>query len=268
MSPDILTADRIRHYLPAGLLPALEVYPSVPSTNTLLKEMAAAGAPHGTVVVAAAQTAGRGRRGRSFFSPDGTGLYISVLLRPDLPLAQAVRITTAAAVAAADAVEDITGRVPGIKWVNDLYLDGRKVAGILTEAAADGDRLQYAVLGIGVNVAPPPGGFPPEIAGIAGAILPAPIPDGRARLAAAFLTRFFRLAETLGAAAYMDEYRRRCFVLGKPITVLRGDEQYPAEAVGVDEDGGLIVRRPDGTREVLSSGEVSVRAETGVTLGK
>ena len=261
MHKDSLTAELIRRYLPEGLNPALEVYPSVGSTNTLLREKAAAGAPHGTVIAAAAQTAGRGRRGRSFFSPDGTGLYISVLLRPDLSPAQSIRITTAAAVAAAEAVEEVTGRSPGIKWVNDLYLDGRKIAGILTESAltARGDRLEYAVLGVGINVTPPPGGFPAEIADIAGAILPEPIPDGRAKLAAAFLARFFRMADRLEDASYMEEYRRRCFVLGERITVLRGEERYPAVAESVDENGGLTVCREDGTQEVLSSGEISIR---------
>lgn len=258
---DILTAARIRRYLPAELPICLTVEDTVSSTNTLLKEMAAADAPHGTVIAAAAQTDGRGRRGRSFFSPDGTGLYISVLLRPDLPPSRAIRITTAAAVAAAVAVEETTGRAPGIKWVNDLYLDGRKIAGILTESAItpDGGRLEYAVLGVGMNVVPPQDGFPAEIADIAGAILPSPVPDGRARLAAAFLTRFFRMADRLDDASYMEEYRRRCFVLGKRITVWRGDECYPAVAQAVDENGGLTVCREDGTREVLASGEISIR---------
>ena len=262
---DILTADRVCRYLPADLPLYLTVEASLPSTNTRLKEMAAAGAPHGTVLIACSQTAGRGRRGRSFFSPDGTGLYISVVLRPDLPPARAIRLTTAAAVAAAAAVEETTGRSPGIKWVNDLYLDGKKVAGILTESALtpDGGRLAYAVLGIGMNVTEPAGGFPPEIADIAGAILPAPdgksAPDARARLTASFLTHLFRLADPLADASYMEEYRRRCFVLGKEVTVLRGEETYPATALAVDDDGGLLVRRGDGTEEVLSSGEVSVR---------
>ncbi len=261
MSSDVLSAAKIRRYLTADLCPDLEVYSSIPSTNTLLREKAAAGAPHGAVVAAAAQTAGRGRRGRSFFSPDGTGLYISVLLRPALSPARAIRITTAAAVAAAAAVEEVTGRSPDIKWVNDLYLDGRKVAGILTESALTpaGDRLEYAVLGIGMNVSPPPGGFPPEIAEIAGAILPSPIPDGRAKIAAAFLTHLFRLADRLHDVSYMEEYRRRCFILGEPITVLRGDNRYPATALAVDDDGGLTVRLEDGSEEVLSSGEVSTR---------
>lgn len=263
ITADILTAERVRQYLPLGLpIAALSVLGTVPSTNTALKEAAAAGAPAGTVLIAAAQTNGRGRRGRSFYSPGGTGLYISVLLRPDFAPEMAIRITTAAAVAAARAIGEIAGKDALIKWVNDLYLDGRKIAGILTESAlsADGERLDYAVLGIGVNVTEPDGGFPEEIRQIAGALLDEPIPDGRAKIAAAFLSQFFRIYETIGTdTAYMDEYRRRCFVIGSPITVHRGGTQYPAEAVGVNDDGTLAVRLPDGTTDTLSSGEISVR---------
>ena len=229
IAADTLTAESIRLYLPPDLpIAALSVLDTVPSTNTALKAAAAAGAPAGTVLIAAAQTNGRGRRGRSFYSPGGTGLYISVLLRPDFAPEMAIRITTAAAVAAARAIFDVTGKDALIKWVNDLYLDGKKITGILTESAlsADGERLEYAVLGIGVNVTEPDGGFPPEIRQIAGALLDEPIPDGRAKIAASFLSHFFRLYETIGTdTAYMDEYRRRCFVIGSPITVHRGGAQ-------------------------------------------
>lgn len=265
MRTDILTADGIRRHLPDGLPAAITVFDCLPSTNTLLKSMAADGAPHGTVIAAAAQTAGRGRLGRSFFSPTETGLYISILLRPEMPPERAIRITAAAAVAAAEAVEEIAGRAPGIKWVNDLFLDGKKVAGILTEAAFSpaGDRLEYAVLGAGFNVTPPPGGFPPEIAEIAGAILQSPIPDGRARLAASFLTRFFARADEIAGdgADCLAAYRRRCFVPGKRVEVVRGTERYPAVAESIDEEYRLTVKKEDGSREVLSSGEISVKLQ-------
>lgn len=263
MEKDILTEARVRKYLPAALpLTAITVVDEIPSTNTALCSLAREGAPHGTVLIAASQSAGRGRRGRSFFSPDGTGLYISVLLRPMIAAERAVRITTAAAVAAADAIADTVGAEAQIKWVNDLFLEGKKVAGILTESALGTDgNLAYAVLGIGINVAPPAGGFPAEIADIAGAILPVPIEDGRARLAASFLTHFFRRYEEIAddVPAYMEEYRRRCFVIGQRVEVIRGEERYCATALCVDDDAGLVVRRDDGTKETLSSGEISVR---------
>lgn len=260
---DVLDEARVRRYLGASVpVSALTVVDQIASTNTALREAAGQGAPHGTVLIAASQTAGRGRRGRSFFSPDGTGLYISVLLRPTIAAERAVRITTAAAVAAAEAIAQTFGIDAQIKWVNDLFLDGRKVAGILTESALGTDEtLAYAVLGIGVNVAPPAGGFPEEIRDVAGAVLPAPTEDGRARLAASFLAHFFRRYEEIGAdvPAYMDEYRRRCFVIGRHVDVLRGEEKYGATVLSVEDDAGLVVRRDDGTEEVLSSGEISIR---------
>lgn len=260
---DILTEERVRLYLPADLpIAELRVTEEIPSTNTALKEAAAAGAKHGTVLIAASQSAGRGRRGRSFFSPDGTGLYISVLLRPALPADRALRITTAAAVAAADAIGEVTGANVQIKWVNDLFLSGRKIAGILTEAATDTDgSLSYAVLGIGINVAPPTGGFPQEIADIAGAVLPAPIADGRARLAAAFLAQFFsRYGQIFtDTPAYMDAYRDRCLVIGRRVDVLRGDERFFADVLGVDDEANLHIRLENGQTETLSSGEISLR---------
>ena len=260
---DILTEALVRRYLPADTpVTKLTVAEEIASTNTALREAAQAGAPHGTVLIAASQSAGRGRRGRTFFSPDGTGLYISVLLRPTIAAGRAVRITTAAAVAAADAIALVTGKEVGIKWVNDLFLNGKKVAGILTEGGTDeSGALAYAVLGIGINILPPPGGFPEEIADIAGALLREAEADIRARLAASFLTEFFRLYGEIAddRPAYMGEYRRRCFVIERRIEVIRGDARYGATALSVDDDAGLAVRKDDGTEEILSSGEISIK---------
>ncbi len=260
---DRLTEALVRRYLPADTpVTKLTVVEEIASTNTALREAAHAGAPHGAVLIAAAQSAGRGRRGRTFFSPDGTGLYISVLLRPTIAAERAVRITTAAAVAAADAIAQVTGKEVGIKWVNDLFFDGRKVAGILTEgSSAAGGTLAYAVLGIGINILPPPGGFPEEIADIAGALLTEAEADIRARLSASFLTEFFRRYGEIAddRPAYMDEYRRRCFVIGRRIEVIRGEDRYSATALAVDDDAGLAVRRDSGAEEALSSGEISIK---------
>ncbi len=260
---DILSRARVLSYLPPDTpIAALTVVEEIPSTNTSLRTLAEEGAPHSTVLIAASQSAGRGRRGRSFFSPDGTGLYISILLRPRIPAHRAVRITTAAAVAAAEAIAEVTGREASIKWVNDLFLDGKKIAGILTESATAADgTLAYAVLGIGINILPPSGGFPAEIANIAGTVLTEPAEDARARLAASFLAQFFRRYEEIGGEipTYMDEYRRRCFIIGRQVEVLRGEDRYAATAISVDDEAGLVVVRDNGTREVLSSGEISIK---------
>ena len=260
-----LTEEAIRRFLPEALSLSLTVTGEVSSTNALLKEAGAKGAPHGTVLIAESQTAGRGRLGRTFFSPAGSGLYISVLLRPPFSLETSVRLTAAAAVAAAEAVEEATGTAPGIKWVNDLYLHGRKVAGILAESAlSEGGKVDFAVLGVGFNLCPPAGGFPAELQSIAGAILPRFEEGIRPRLAAAFLTRFFALFDRLAEepSPFLDAYRSRCFFLGDPVEIQRGEEVRTAVAESVDGDFSLTVRYPDGAKESLSFGEIRLRFPT------
>lgn len=257
----VLSAAGIEKYLSRRGL-SITVTGEVTSTNTLLKTAAENGAPEGSVLIAEAQSAGRGRRGKSFISPKQTGLYMSVLLRPSMSAAAALHITTAAAVAVAQAIETLCGRKTKIKWVNDIYIGGRKVCGILTEGALDLESggLAYAILGIGINLLPPRGGFPQEIREIAGALYAEELPpDLRAKLAAEILNNFFSLYENIGSGAHYAEYAKRDDLKGKEILVLRGKEAFPAVAECITKDFGLAVRYPDGRREVLSSGEVSVR---------
>lgn len=261
-SGDTLSAAGVEKLLSpenAGL--RMEVFREVSSTNALLRERALAGAPEGTVIVADAQTAGRGRFGRVFFSPSGTGLYLSVLLRPAIPAALAARITTAAAVAVCEAVEAVSGKAAGIKWVNDVLLSGKKICGILTEAAFDMESgsVEYAVLGVGINVYAPEGGFPEELAGIAGAVLDTRTRGAKNALAAAFLNSFFRLYRELEQGTFLAAYRARCLVLGRRIRVLSAAGETPATAIDVDGDCHLVVRYDDGSTAALSSGEISVR---------
>lgn len=229
------------------------------STNDDVKAAARMGEPDGLVVIADRQTAGRGRMRRAFFSPGGTGLYMSLLLRPDLSPSNSALITAAAAVAAAEAVEQVSGRFARIKWVNDIHLDGKKVCGILTEGVVGADgRLQYAVLGIGVNVASPPGGFPEELRTIACAVFENGAPeDARARLAAGILTRFHRF-QALEERAFLPAYRQRSCVLGRNVQVTLGEEEFPARALSIDDDCRLIVQTERGLLP-LCAGEVSIR---------
>ncbi len=231
------------------------------STNTCVRRLAEDGAPEGTVVVAAAQTAGRGRSGKSFLSPAGTGLYMSVLLRPQLAMGDALLITTAAAVAVAHAVERVAAVTAQIKWVNDVYVDGKKVCGILTEGALDLENggLRYAILGIGINICPPAGGFPPELAPIAGALTETGGEALRAPLAAAVLDEFFALYPHLTEKPFYDDYVSRSLLTGRQIEVLRGGMHLPAMALGIDRDLHLRVRYADGSEENLAAGEVSTR---------
>ena len=260
---DILSRSGIAQYL-TGEANSLDlnVFDSVSSTNIVLRELAENGAPEGTVVIASTQTGGLGRRGRSFFSPVGTGVYVSILLKHDLDALDATLITTTAAVAVCEAVEAVSGRTAEIKWVNDVFVDGKKICGILTEGSIDMEsgQFEYAVVGTGINVYTPTGGFPVELSQIAGSVFSGPVADAKNRMIAAYLNRFLALYRNLGGSETIAEYRRRSFVLGKTITVLAADRQpTPARALDVDEKCRLLVEYEDGRRETLSSGEISVK---------
>ena len=259
---DRLSAPGIRKYLKDACreLP-ITVVEETQSTNTALRALAEAGAPEGTVYIAQSQTGGRGRMGRSFFSPAGTGLYLSLLLRPTTwEPARAAQLTAVAAAAMCEAIREVTGKEPGIKWVNDLLLDGKKVCGILTEASfsMESGVLEYAVLGLGVNVYPPEGGFPKELGEIAGAVLDTPGEDVRNRLAGEFLNRFLEGYAHPEDRSFLEIYRRRSVAVGREVTVLSGGHERRAFAFGVDDDCRLLVRYDNGTEQALSYGEIRI----------
>ena len=257
---DILSAQGVQKHLNQPF--QLTVSPSVTSTNTVLRGLAEQGAPEGTVVIAGEQTGGRGRMGRSFYSPAGSGIYLSLLLRPvNADPRQTVTLTAAAAVALCQAIETVSGKAPQIKWVNDIFLDGRKVCGILSEAAfgLESGSPEYVVVGVGINACAPEGGFPPELREIAGALWEKPVPDGKNRLAAEFLNRFWLLYTVGGPAAFLEDYRRRSLVTGRDITVLLGGSETPARALDIDENCRLLVRYESGETAALSYGEVRIR---------
>lgn len=240
----------------------VQVYGEVGSTNTLAREQAAAGAPEGTIILADAQRQGRGRMGRQFFSPKGSGLYMSILLRPDTAVTP-LYITTAAAVAVAEAIEETAGIPSSIKWVNDVYCRGKKVCGILTEGAI-ADNLQYAVLGIGINVLSPIGGFPSEIDSRAGAVFDEKTPPTarpREELAAAIIMRFWGYYKALSAKAFLPSYRNRDLLKGRIVEVLdiNGVVVEEVTALGITDEFGLLVTDKSGSTKTLSSGEVSLR---------
>lgn len=245
----------------------IHVYKSIDSTNQLGKRMAVDGAAHGSVFIAEEQTDGRGRRGRSFFSPKGKGLYMSVLLRPTGTAEEAVLTTTAAGVAVCRALSKTFNIEADIKWVNDVFLNGRKICGIMTEAVSgfESGTIEFLVLGIGVNVSTVEEEFPSDIRAIAGSLLSGSGNDtasfSRNALAAAILREVLAIAANPAAEEFIDEYRSRCFVLGRQITVLCGSTSYPAKAVDIDGRGALIVEKEDGTIEILNSGEVSIRPD-------
>lgn len=240
------------------------VYDAVDSTNTQCKRLAMDGAADGTVVLAEEQTAGRGRKGRSFQSPRGLGLYLSVLWRPSCEPAKLLPLTALAAVAVSRAVERVTGEQAAIKWPNDLLLHDRKIAGILTEMALEGEsgQIDYVVLGIGVNVHHTPADFTEEVASMASsldAVLGTFV--SRPRLAAALMEELDLLRREIlwQPERYREAYRQRCVTVGRTVQLLRGEERHVATAIDVDDRFGLVVRREDGRLETVRSGEVSVR---------
>lgn len=242
-------------------------YDCVESTNTLAKQMAAQGAAHGTVLIADRQTGGRGRMGRSFHSPAGMGIYMSMILRMDKPAQELMHLTCAAAVAAADAIEEVSGIRPGIKWINDLVWENRKLAGILTELilAPDGSHAQYAIIGIGINCHQRSEDFPEDIRSIAVSLdTAAGRRIRREHLIDALIEKLEKMAGDLeNKATIMATYRKSCVTVGKEIRVHRLDSVTSAFALDVDDDGSLIVRFSDGSIRSVNSGEVSVRGMYG-----
>ena len=264
---------------------------SVTSTNLLVKDLGAQGAPEGILMVASEQTQGRGRLGRRFESPKGTGLYATLLLRPELPLAQSLQITILTAVAVAEGIEAAAGLRPEIKWVNDIYLGDRKVCGILAESSLlpGTDRIAYTALGFGINLEEPQGGFKGTAEGIAGALYPyGTMPEGfRERLLAEVVNRVLTYYDELvshrtmdaqsdvatdrtvtsdSGLSYMARYRASDYLFGKDVWLLdditKPDSARPAHAVAIDEEGRLIVTLPDGSTEAISAGDVTLRLKS------
>ncbi len=263
---DILSDQGIKKYLNSALNEMeISVVPVTHSTNALVREKVNEGVKEGYMVLANEQTSGRGRLGRSFFSPKGSGVYMSLLLRPrKYSSEQAVRITTMAAVAMCEAIESVSDEKAEIKWVNDIFIRGKKVCGILTEGSFNFENglLDYAILGIGINVYEPEGGFPEELEEIAGAVFAAsdkPKNDEKNRLVSEFLNRFYSYYDSENSLDYVEEYRNRCFVVGREVKLVSGSESKTAVVLGIDDDCRLLVKNPDGTEEYYASGEISLR---------
>ena len=240
---------------------SIHVENQVTSTNTLVKEAGACGAPEGYVLVANQQTEGRGRYGRSFYSPESTGIYFSILLRPKMEVNEAATITTIAAVSVAKAIQKVTGKEVQIKWVNDLFFQGSKICGILTEGALNMESkgMDYVVVGIGLNVKLPQNGFPKELELIATSLETKGQEESRNRLVAECLNCFFHYYNQLPQRNYVVEYRKRSLILGKEILVMSTENGIPARAIDIDEDCHLLVEYENKKQEWLSSGEVSIR---------
>ena len=236
------------------------VYKTIDSTNTQAKLSAESGQYKDAVFAASEQTAGRGRLGRSFISEGGKGLYLSILLGGPFAPDSAVSLTTYMAVIASRCIERLTGTNPKIKWVNDVYLGGKKLAGILTEGKADesGEALSYAVVGIGINLLKQE--FDSEVKSIA-----TTLEDECGKrvdvstLAAMIVKEFFENIPLAGTTEIAKEYKSRSFLIGERVNVIKPTETYEALVTNITDKCELVLKLDDGKTEMLSTGEVSVR---------
>ncbi|WP_300382626.1 biotin--[acetyl-CoA-carboxylase] ligase, partial [Clostridium sp.] len=232
--------------------------------NSAIKDLAIKGEKEGTVIISEEQTEGRGRFGRKFYSPKGTGIYMSILLRPQISGSESFLITTAAAVAVAEAIEGVSGKEAKIKWVNDIYCEDKKVCGILTEASFDLESggLEYAVLGIGINVKTPENGFPEEIKYIASEIFDNKafnLEDVRSKLVAEVLERFWVYYKDIKKKTFLTAYKEKSLLINKEVFIISRSSSKKAMVLDIDDECKLKVRMEDGSIQFLSSGEVSIK---------
>lgn len=270
MTKDILSSEEILSSLEAEFKNVeVCVLECVDSTNTFAKQKVLEGARHGYVVVANKQTMGRGRQGNSFFSPKGTGIYFSIVLKSDIAILNAVKITTAASVAVAKAIEKVAKVQVGIKWVNDIYIGTKKVCGILTESMINctNDGSDAIVIGVGININPPDNGYPAAIEEIATDLTSGNTDEifSRNQLIAEIINQLLNMWEDIcrGNEHFISEYRNRSIVLGREIVFIENSDEREVSkngmAVDIDNDGGLVVKVEEGEYITLNSGEISVR---------
>jgi len=260
-APDILRPEDVRRGLRTKIIGReIHLFHKIASTNTLAMEMAANGTPEGAVVIAEMQTGGKGRLGRTWISPQGN-LYLSVVLRPNIPIHKAPLITLTGAVAVASAIRTMCGLEAGIKWPNDILISGKKVSGLLTEMSAEQDRIRHIVLGIGVDVNMEMGELPPDVRSLTTTL---------AAEAGAKINRTALLQQVLrdlerwyqkflnNHADVLEEWKKLNMTVGNRITVSGAGEDLDGLAQGVDSDGRLIVRLEDGAIRTIAAGDVTI----------
>lgn len=254
MLPFLLRKDNARQII---------IYDSLESTNKTAKEMAVSGVKQDTVIIAGYQTAGRGRFDRQFYSPPGCGIYMSFILRPEqLKFKTPTLITAFTAVVVCEAIETVSEKMPGIKWVNDVYIDQKKICGILTEAVTDFESgsMQWVVVGIGINFSTPSEDFPEHLRQTVGSVFP----EGRQtvtrnQLAAEIINRILDSENYYDSKEILNKYKSRLIMLGKKISVIEARETYNAIAIDIDDIGRLVVEKENGERKLISSGEISIK---------
>ena len=238
----------------------ITIFQELDSTNTYLKKLGSQGEKENQLVIALSQTGGRGRMGRSFYSPNGTGIYFSLLLHPEFSAEKSLFLTVMAAVSVAETVMKYNSNDVKIKWVNDVYIDGKKVCGILTEGAINANKmLDYAVVGIGINLIAPENGFPDDIKDIATAIFPGNTEENiKEKIVADVVNKFFDMYNGIDTD-FVNRYKQYSYLTGKEINIISGDDTRPATVIDITDDCHLLVKNEKGEFEEISSGDVSVR---------
>ena len=265
--PDVLTGEELKSLMQTQWAGRnIVYYPETDSTNLRIRELGDAGAPHGTLAVADMQTAGRGRRGRTWESPPGTSIYMSILLRPDIIPGAAPMLTLVMACSVAEGISDCENVDIRIKWPNDVIAGGKKLVGILTEMSTQIDYINHVTIGVGINVNMTE--FPENIRDTATSLrLETGHEVRRAPLIAAIMKRFEEnyavFLKTQDMSGLMEKYSGMLINLDREVLVLGAEDSYKAHSLGIDRQGELIVRREDGTEEKIYAGEVSVRGVYG-----
>lgn len=237
-------------------------YKTISSTNEVAKDLALSGAKHGTIVISEEQTAGKGRLGRTFYSPANTGIYMSIILRPNLTAIDSVLITTSSSVAICDAIYKVTGIQSQIKWINDIFINNKKVGGILTEASTnfESGTIDYLILGIGINFYNPKENFPCELKEIASSIYAGNCNGiNRNMLCSEIINNILDMIPKIKSYEFISEYKKRSIILNEEIMYTTGGVSSKGKAIDINRDGSLVVRHEDGSIKILNSGEVSIR---------
>lgn len=248
-----LDKNEIKAYLTNKSLNALYIFDSLESTNTTARQLQKAGAKHATLIAAESQSGGKGRYGRYFHSPKGTGIYFSILLERDkLPVENSTLLTIFAGVCTCRALRQLTGKEIQIKWINDIFLKGKKIGGILAEAV-DG----FFILGIGLNITPSTDPFPEEIGEFVEFLYEGcEVPVSRNEIIGMIVSN---LLEPGSQSDLLQEYKTYSAVLGNPITITEGKLTYEGKALDIDEKGRLIIEKENGLKTALCSGEVRIK---------
>lgn len=262
-APDTISAQEIQSLLESRWMGRNVIFlDEVDSTNNYLRRAAEEGAPHGTLAVAETQTMGKGRRGRMWTSPKGSGIWMSFLLRPEIEPVKASMLTLVAGLSVSRTVSAHTGREAQIKWPNDVVMNGRKICGILTEMSAEPDLINYVVVGIGINVNME--NFPQELSQRATSLR---METGSTWKRSGLIARFCDIFEenyeifmaTGDLSGLAEEYNQYLVNTGREVKICEPGREFTAVAQGIDKEGRLVVDKEDGTQEAVFTGEVSVR---------